>query len=429
MAGRDGKKRARTAKAGRRLLVGMGASAGVFLAAAAMATGSTVTAAPAKADFDALIDPIIQPILTSLTDSIGAFDPAAALDLTSWTDSLLASLNSIDVAAPAASESAVAAAASPAASDPVSGTYDIPISVQEDTEPTVQASIDGSSDQTLLVDTGSSGLVIPYTDLGSNFFTQLESLFNLGFPTGISESGYSGGVQYIYLEYNDATVDYGDGALTTTNTPIDVEILSWSDSSVAGAPANFQEFLTDNDSTGILGIGDSTSDGGPTVSPLQADGFNGVTVDIPNVPTALNEPDGDLIVSPTNPGMAIATLGGAPISSTALTETVKAGSTTVGTGSVYVDLDSGGVYGTIPSSIDSSTVAPGDTITVSDGSTVLYSYTVGTDTPDGTNEAPEVGTGIGTSTSPIDSGIEAFFGHPIYIDYGSDTLSFDKPLS
>src|ERR1700722_12498138 len=191
MAGHDRKKQVRSANVGRRLLVGMGAGAGVFLAAAAMATGS---AAPAKADFEELLDPIIQPLLTWVTDSIGAFDPAAALDLTSWTDSFLASLNSIDVAAPAASESAVAAAASPAASDPpVTGTYDIPITVQEDTEPTVQAAINGGSDQTLLVDTGSSGLVIPYTDLGSNFFTQLESLYQLGFPTGISESGYGGG--------------------------------------------------------------------------------------------------------------------------------------------------------------------------------------------------------------------------------------------
>jgi hypothetical protein len=421
MAARDGKKQARRATAGRRLLVGMGAGAGVFFAAAAMATGS---AAPAKADFEDLLDPIIQPILTSVTDSIGAFDPAAALDLTSWTDSFLASLNSIDVAAPAASESAVAAAASPAASDPpVTGTYDIPITVQEDTEPTVQAAINGGSDQTLLVDTGSSGLVIPYTDLGSNFFTQLESLYQLGFPTGISESGYSGGVQYIYLEYNDATVNYGDGALTTTNTPIDVEIFSWSDSSAAGAPANFQDFLTDNDSTGILGIGDN--DSGPTESPFQADGYDGVTVNIPNVPISLDEPDGDLIVDPSNPGTAIATLPGAPIPSTALTETVTDGGTQVGTGSVYDDFDSGGVYGTIPTSI-ASTDLVGDKITVYDGSTPLYSYTVGTDTPDGTDQTPVEESGIGTSSSPIDSGIEAFLGHEVYIDYANDTLGYDS---
>ena len=426
MAGRDGKKQAGSAKAGRRLLVGMGASAGVFLAAGAMATGSTVTAAPAKADIDALIDPIIQPILTSLTDSIGAFDPTAALDLTSWTDSFLASLNSIDLAVPAASEPAAAvAAASPAADPSLTGTYDIPITVQEDTEPTVQAAIGSGPDQTLLVDTGSSGLVIPWQDLGSNDFTALENLYNLGSPANYGFSGYSGGVDYLYLTYNDATVDYGDGALTTTNTPIDVEILSWPTS--FSAPANFQDFLTDNDSTGILGIGDSSTDPGPTESPLQADGYDGVTVNIPNVPTSLDEPDGDLIVDPSNPGTAIATLTGAPTPSTALTETVKDGGTTVGSGSVYDDFDSGGVYGTIPASIDSSTVAPGDTITVYDGSTPLYSYVVGTDTPDGTSQAPEVGSGIGTAQdNPIDSGIEAFLGHEVYIDYANDTLGYDS---
>jgi hypothetical protein len=415
MAGRDGKKQARSANVGRRMLVGMGAGAGVFFAAAAMATGS---AAPAKADFEDLLDPIIQPILTSLTDSIGAFDPAAAVDLTSWTDSFLASLNSIDLAAPAASEpaAAVAAAASPAA-DPTSGTYDIPITLQENTEPTVQAAINGGSDQTLLVDTGSSGLVIPYTDLGSNFFTQLESLYALGFPTGISESGYSGGVQYIYLEYNDATVNYGDGVLTTTNTPIDVEVLSWSDSDAAGAPANFQDFLTDNDSTGILGIGDSTSDGGPTVSPLQAAGYDGVTVDIPT---------SQLIVDPNNPFSAIDTLSGAPTPTSTLTEVVSDKGTTVGTATVSDDIDSGGVYGTIPSTLvgASGTVPNGDTITVYDGTKELYTYTVENNGVNaGYNESPSE---LSSGDTDIDSGFPAFEQHPIYIDYADNTLSFDN---
>ena len=201
MAGHDRKKQVRSATVGRRLLVGMGAGAGVFFAAAAMATGSTVTAAPAKADFDALIDPIIQPILTSLTDSIAGFDPALATDLTSWSDSFLASLNSIDLAVPAASEPAVGrrGGVRPAAS----GTYDIPITMKEVTEPTVQATVDGTSN-TLLVDTGSSGLVIPWESLGSNDFTALENLFTLGSPVSSGFSGYSGGVEYFYLTYDSA---------------------------------------------------------------------------------------------------------------------------------------------------------------------------------------------------------------------------------
>ena len=44
-----------------------GAGATAFVAAAAIATGS---AAPAKADLEDLLDPIIAPILTSLTDTI-----------------------------------------------------------------------------------------------------------------------------------------------------------------------------------------------------------------------------------------------------------------------------------------------------------------------------------------------------------------------
>ena len=102
MTGHDGTKgnrQARNATVRRRRVVMMGGAIGAFLAAAAMATGSAVTAAPAKADFEDLLDPIIQPLLTSLTDSLAGFDPAAATDLTSWTDSLLSSLNSIDLSA------------------------------------------------------------------------------------------------------------------------------------------------------------------------------------------------------------------------------------------------------------------------------------------------------------------------------------------
>ena len=105
MAGRDsadGNMHSRNAKVRRRRVVIMGGAVGAFLAAAAMATGSAVTAAPAKADFEDLLDPVIQPLLTSLTDAISGFDPAAATDLTSWTDSLLSSLNSIDLALPSA---------------------------------------------------------------------------------------------------------------------------------------------------------------------------------------------------------------------------------------------------------------------------------------------------------------------------------------
>jgi len=408
MAGRDSAKYSRNAKA-RRCGVVMGGALSAFVAAAAMATGS---AAPAKADFEDLLDPIIQPLLTSFTDAISGFDPAAAVDLTSWTDSLLSSLNSIDLALPAAAEPA---AALPAAAEPASSTVSIPIAVAEDTEPTVQSTVDGAS-TTLLVDSGSSGLVIPDTDLGSNFFTQLEKLFELGFPTSFGESGYSGGVDYDYLTYN-VPVDYTSitGAEVTTTAPVEVEVYSWDPNDFSSYFTNdaFQNFDTDNDVTGILGIG-TTGTGGAGESPIEAAGYQGVTVDLPGGVLTL---DG----TPDTAGTPLAATGSTV---SGLTETVTTGKdgagTSLGSSSVSDDLDSGGVYGTIPSSIDNGTTVPqGDWVTVSDNGKELYSYQVETDVIGGQDytQAPTV-----VSGSSIDSGVEPFFSQALSIDYNTGDL-------
>jgi hypothetical protein len=261
----------------------------------------------------------------------------------------------------------------------------------------------------LLVDTGSSGLVIPWEALGSNDFTALENLFALGSPVSSGFSGYSGGVDYFYLTY-DAPVDYGNGVLDTTNTPIDVELFSYPTS--FSSPWSFEQFVADNGSTGILGIGDGV---GPSAeSPLQALGVSGVTVDIPAK---------ELVIG-ANAGTPVATISdassGAPI--TALYESVNGGTPVA----VTDDVDSGGVYGNIPSSLlgGATTVPSGTTISVYDNATgsgtPLYTYQTGTDS-------------LGTSTSPgvvsgtnIDSGVEPYLLHPIYIDYTTDSLIFDK---
>jgi hypothetical protein len=395
MTGRDGIK-----GKNRRGMAVLGGAVGAFAAAAAMATGSAVTAAPAKADFEDLLDPIIQPILTSLTDSLAGFDPTAAADLTSWTDSFLSSLNALDVTA------ALPAAAEPAAVTTLSGSDVIPLSVQEGTEPTVDVSVDGSTAEPTLVDTGSSGLLVPLNDLS------LTQLFELGFPTGINATSFSGGVDVFYLEYNDATVGYGDGALTSTNTPVDVEFFSFPTSFSAGSPLDFQQFLSDNDSPGgILGIGDS-GETGPGTGPFEAAGVSGVTVDAPA---------GELVVG-SNAGDPIAMLSGAATPTSDLTETVRTSTgTLVGSATVSDDVDSGGVFGTIPSSIDSSTLANGDVVTVSDDGTTLYSYTV---EDNGVDDAPTV-----VSGTSIDSGFAPFANEPIFISYtGADgAITFDEP--
>ena len=376
-----------------RRLVGMGAGTGLLLAAtAAMATGS---AAPVKADFDDLLDPILQPLISSFTESITALDPAAATDVSSLLDSL--GLGSFDSLTSSATEPAAVVAA---ADSPVTGTYDIPLKVVEDTEPTVQATVDGASN-TLLVDTGSAGLVLPWEDLGSNPFQALENLFDLGAPSNWGISGYSGGVEYIYLTYDNVPVDY-DGGLDTTG-PVDVEVLSWPTS--FSSPPNFESFLQDDGSTGILGIGDNAA--GPTESPFEYEHFNGVLVDTPAKV---------LVVEPTAPTGGV-TVEGAPISQ--VYETVTTGGSTTGS-TLYDDVDSGGVYGTIPSSL-AGNLEPGSTITVysSQGGAELYQYTIGS-----AGEEPTSGSGIGTSSSPIDSGVEPFLQEPIYLDYGNDTMTF-----
>jgi hypothetical protein len=400
MAGRDSAKYARNAKA-RRCGVVMGGSLSAFVAAAAVATGS---AAPAKADFEDLLDPIIQPLLTSFTDSISAFDPAAAVDITSWTDSLLSSLGSFDLALPSVAEPAAAVAA---ASDP-SGTYDLPLTVFEGTEPAVNASIDGGSSVPLLVDTGSAGLVVPESDLGVSNLLQL--FLQDGFPSSFGESGYSGGVDYIYLTYNSLPVDYA-GGLDTTG-PVDVEVYSWDPGDLGSLFTNnaFQTFLGSNDVSGILGVGENAS--GPTTSPLES--FGNVTVDV-------NGTGGNLIVG--GDPVTGTSVSGAPISTEYIS--IDGGALE----KVSNDVDSGGVTGTIPSSLipagdyNSTTdlVDPGTTIKLysdSAGADELYSYTVTA------ANAPIV-----VSGSTMDSGFEPFSLGPISMDYtpaGTGTTIFGR---
>lgn len=387
-------------KSRHRLLSGLGAGAGAFIAAAAVATSAV---APAKADFEDLLDPIVQPILTSLTDSIAVFDPAAALDLTSWADSLLASLNtSFDFALPTA-DSAVAAASTGAEPAAAAASYTLPITMQIVTEPTIQAAVGAGDPSTLLVDTGSSGLVVPWQELGSNDFSALQELFKLGLPDNYGFSGYSGGIEYLYLTYNSVPVDYGtDGTdVLSTTSPVDVEVLSWS-TNPNDIFENFQSFLGSNHVDGILGIGPETA--GPTASPFAS--YGGVLVDLVGA-------DKQLIVGGDNPLTGGTWLDGSP-SVGGLTETVTHNGAVIGTGTVTNDLDSGGVYGTIPSSIAHSGVASGDTISVYDGNTLLYSYQVGTDSIH-QSTAPTV-----ISSSAIDSGVVPFFTHEAYFDYATD---------
>jgi len=390
---------------------------GAFVAAAAMATGS---AAPAKADIDAILDPIIQPILASLTDSIATVDPSLAVDLTSWTDSALSSLNSIDLALPGADSATSAAAASAAESavvSPTNGTYDLPLLLTGPylDDPAVNASIAGGVATPLLVDTGSSGLILPYTDLGSSAYTPLEGLLNLGLPTGVGE-GEIGGVDYLYLTYNNVPVDYLNAFGTpdlSTDGPAGIEIYSYNPSEFSSFFTNnaLQTYLSGNDVAGILGIGQDNA--GPLSSPFL--NYGGVEVNFPYTldQGGLGFTGIDLVVTGQDP-----ITGGVVSSGTSVISVLESADGQAV--QVTDNLDSGGGFGTIPSSlVGGATIVPAGTeITVTNtAGQELYDYSTTDDY--GFNEVSDSPTVV--SGTSIDSGLIPFLNHSVYIDYGNDT--------
>jgi PPE-repeat protein len=289
----------------------------------------------------------------------------------------------------------------PSGPQPTGGTATIsgpvattPLTVRGGTEPIVDASIGSGGAQPLLVDTGSTGLIIPFTNVGG-----LIGLLQLGLPTGGGVGGFSGGLDYLYLNYN-APVNFG-GGLVTAPTPVQVELLAWPTSlaSLQNNGLTFQSFFASDGATGVLGVGPNA--GGP-----------GNVVPTSNLPAPynqgllINEPGGYLQFSgqPATVGSTapIATLSGSPI--TNLLVSVNNG----GFQSVPSIVDSGGVDGTLPTSLNAPT---GSLITVeAPNGQVLYQFT----------------NGVSYSPEPITSGLMntgnlIFQQHPVYINYGANT--------
>ena len=128
------------------------------------------------------------------------------------------------------------------------GTGGVSMPVYQTTEPVVDVSINGGPRVPVLVDTGSTGLVIPLRDVG---------LFNLGLPTGVGTGAYSGGLTYFYVTF-DTTMNFGNGIVSST--PVDVVVLS--------IPTPFGNFATGNGSAGIMGIGVNAGGPGPSFTGL-----------------------------------------------------------------------------------------------------------------------------------------------------------------
>lgn len=252
----------------------------------------------------------------------------------------------------------------------------VPLQVNAGTEPVVDISVNGGPKVPVLVDTGSTGLVLPLQDIG---------LQNLGWPTGIGISGYSGGLHYIYLTFQ-LPVNFGNG-ITTGPTNVDVPILSF--------PPTFAGYFASAGASGVLGVGPNAGGPGPSIATaaLPGDLGQGVLIDEPSHLLEFGGPS--LLPSGTS-------VSGAPM--TTLEVSVGSGAPT----SVSALIDSGGVYGTIPSSLtENGTLPVGTPIHVyTDTGTLLYSYTT-----TATNSPTVIASG------PMNTGFEPFSQFPVYISY------------
>jgi PPE-repeat protein len=275
------------------------------------------------------------------------------------------------------------------------GVATAPLTMVGGTEPIVNASVGTGSPVPLLVDTGSTGLVIPFTKVGG-----LLGVLELGIPRGGGIGGYSGGLDYLYLTYN-APVNFG-GGLTTASTPVNVEFLAFP-ASIQSAMTNgftFQSFFASDGAAGVLGVGPNAGGPGPSI-PLQAlpSPFNsGLLINETNTSNPYLQ-----FGSPSTVGTPpIAMLTGSPITDL----TVQVGSTTHN--GVPSIVDSGGVDGTLPSSLNAT---PGDTITVkAPNGAVLDTYTY-----NGNYFPTPISSGL------MNTGNLVFQNHPVYVDFGNNT--------
>ena len=402
------------------------------------AAGDSIGDALGGADgFDALLSQID---LGSWFDSLGSFDPLGELSgatgaaptdlpgldqwlsqplqtlLDSWSasplgsqvDSFLASVTGNEgFNDPAATlfggdGAAGATAESPAPEDTTTDTLGsttgscadvgpgcVPLQITNVTEPVATISVGGGQDIPVVVDTGSNGLVMPWWDLG---------LQGLSLPTSAGFGAYSGGMAYFYVQMPE-TIDFGDG-LVTSQVPVDVVLFSFPTSlstlTTAWSLPTFLGSATGAD--GVLGIAPDA------VGPNTGDSVVSALPDEYNDGVLFNEPDKYLqfLSEPPDGGVSVNGVANAD-----LNVSIDGGTQVPVSGAI---IDSGGVYGTMPSSVASS-LAPGTEISVynQDGD-LLYSYTTG----------DPLGTPTVISGGTMNTGYYPFIQMPVYIGLGSD---------
>jgi hypothetical protein len=265
----------------------------------------------------------------------------------------------------------------------------VPVQMKAFTEPVVNVSVNNGPGNPMLVDTGSSGLII----------TRDSAPGDLGEPVATGEIRFSGDLTktFRYTTYV-TTVDFGGGAVTA---PTAVNIVDDADA------AAFEEFLKPAGVVGILGVGANTYGSIP-------DGYILPTASLPGELSdgfllyqgALLGLFGVMVFGP-NPLPTRVSVPGAP--DAYVTVSVNDGPKQT----AYSIIDSGGVYGTLPAYlIGGATSVPTNTkisVYTADGATLLYSYnTIGSNSPTVVDDGALMNTGY----IPFQQG-------PVYINYAA----------
>jgi hypothetical protein len=277
----------------------------------------------------------------------------------------------------------------------------VPVLMKATTEPTVSVSVNNGARKSMLVDTGSSGLLLTRDSVGSG---------DLGAPIGIGEVTYSGAVaQTFHYTTYQTTVDLGGGAVSG---PTAVNIVDEADAEA------FKDFLAPAQVVGILGVGANTYGPGPGPSPGQGCTVPSAACTIPTASMPGELSDGFLLYQGAFLGLlGVMILGPNPLATRVSVPGAPDANVQVSVDdgpkqAAYSIIDSGGVYGTLPSYLigGGTSVPSGTKISVytADGQTLLYSYTTGPYNPEVVGDGDLMNTGY----IPFQQG-------PVYINYAA----------
>ncbi len=398
----------------RHRLVGAVGAVGAFLA---VGVAPLTTAPAANADFDDLFQPIIDAfswVDPGIADATEPGSALASLDtlFDGWYQDLVYTpLHGIApwLFGPDLPGSAVAYDAD---STSLPDSFTVPMDVKLGTQPVIDVSIGGGAQTSVLVDTGAAGLVVPIWNINPFGIT--------GLPTGFNIGQFGGNLNYFYMELpTTVTFTGADGDTLTADTTVDAVLFAFPADLNPFGSWSIYDYLAGS-STGVLGIGPNAL--GPTPDHIP-------TADLPGVlghGVLIDQPGGRLIFG-DNPLEGGTVVQGAPWAD--LKVSINDSTPT----DVRGVIDSGGVYGTMPSSVLGG-VTPTANGTLPDGTTIavytkdgtpLYSYTVGSQA--GEVRSPVV---IGANGG-MNTGNWLFGQQPVYINYlvpGGQTIIGGTPI-